>query len=78
MTTFEAAFPPASTVVPWNAGNTLFTVFFGINDIGYTVSEGKPFLSILDAIFASYVTQIQRLYSFGGITTFHSHLDRLG
>ncbi|KAK2626767.1 hypothetical protein QTJ16_003942 [Diplocarpon rosae] len=56
---------PAST--PWSSNNTLFAIFDGINDIGYTWYLGTDATKVLHAkIFAVYRGLVDSLYYAGG------------
>ncbi|KAL8912141.1 MAG: hypothetical protein Q9171_002775 [Xanthocarpia ochracea] len=49
--------------VGWNASNSLFSLFFGINDVDRTWK--KQDLKINDAIISSYLGELNKLYENG-------------
>lgn len=63
--TFAANLGPKPSYAPWTSSNTLFAIWFGINDIdlSYTYSdEGKLFTDIFD----TYWKQLDIMYYYGG------------
>ncbi|KAJ8058985.1 hypothetical protein OCU04_011967 [Sclerotinia nivalis] len=56
---------PAPTDVAWTADNSLFALWFGVNDIGnsYWLSNETD---VISAIFDKYFAQAQLLYNAGG------------
>lgn len=62
---FEEAYsgpsPPAN--VSWSADNSLFSLWFGINDIGGSYNRVANQPSLHDALVESYFLNLQRLYS---------------
>ncbi|ORY89399.1 hypothetical protein BCR35DRAFT_176136 [Leucosporidium creatinivorum] len=67
VTTFEKYFVEPVNSPPWKSqtATTLFSVWFGINDIGYSYLHGQIFPEIIDSVLATYDDQIQRLYADG-------------
>lgn len=55
---------PAPSDAPWTADNSLFALWFGVNDIGnsYWLSNETE---VINAIFDSYFAQAQLLYKAG-------------
>ncbi|KAL8968015.1 MAG: hypothetical protein Q9183_002660, partial [Haloplaca sp. 2 TL-2023] len=49
--------------VGWSASNSLFTLFFGINDVNQSWREKGQGNN--DAIFSSYLEQLEALYTYG-------------
>ena len=62
---FEAHFVPAPEAAAWQASETLFTLFIGINDIGHAQLQGKKYADLVGDLFASYDAQVARLYAAG-------------
>ncbi|KAL8819835.1 MAG: hypothetical protein Q9223_001810 [Gallowayella weberi] len=50
-------------IVGWNASNSLFSLFFGINDVDRSWRQQNS--NISDAVFRSYLTQLEKLYEYG-------------
>ncbi|KAL8680461.1 MAG: hypothetical protein Q9186_003359 [Xanthomendoza sp. 1 TL-2023] len=49
--------------IGWNASNTLFSLFLGINDVDRSWRQQNS--NISDAVFRSYLTQLEKLYEYG-------------
>ncbi|KAL8724706.1 MAG: hypothetical protein Q9166_007794 [cf. Caloplaca sp. 2 TL-2023] len=49
--------------IEWNASNSLFSLFFGINDVDRSYKQQN--LKINDAVFSSYLKQLETLHRFG-------------
>ncbi|KAM0746902.1 hypothetical protein T439DRAFT_359767 [Meredithblackwellia eburnea MCA 4105] len=62
---FQTYFTPGSTTVNWGASNTLFAVWFGINDIGYSWIYNQAYENIVGSIETAYDAQISALYTTG-------------
>ncbi|ORY57702.1 hypothetical protein BCR35DRAFT_283930 [Leucosporidium creatinivorum] len=62
---FQRYFVPAPSSVKWQSNNTLFTLWFGINDIGFSYINDYSFPEILPQIGASYNAMISILYAAG-------------
>ncbi|GAA6003329.1 SGNH/GDSL hydrolase family protein [Rhodotorula paludigena] len=67
---FEAWFVKASTEgenarPTWDGESTLFTVWFGINDIEITWKRGEEFPPLLESTFDQLSTGMERLYALG-------------
>lgn len=63
-TEFVDNLSPAPSDAPWTADNSLFALWFGVNDIGnsYWLSNETE---VINAIFDSYFAQAQLLYKAG-------------
>ena len=48
--------------VPWNAANSLFTIFFGINDVIFSIGSGDPnvYYKVVQA-YEKHVNQVSRV-----------------
>ncbi|KAM0752847.1 hypothetical protein T439DRAFT_354325 [Meredithblackwellia eburnea MCA 4105] len=62
---FSEYFTQGATTVPWTGPNTLFTVWFGINDVGYSWWEGETYSALVDNLLTSYDAQMSKLYAAG-------------
>ncbi|GAA6051102.1 hypothetical protein JCM3770_004715 [Rhodotorula araucariae] len=63
---WEQFFGVQEAEVKWTAEGSLFTVFFGINDMGYTGLQGGHNASeLIPRIVASYEASVSRLYERG-------------
>ncbi|GAA5940110.1 hypothetical protein JCM3775_007266, partial [Rhodotorula graminis] len=49
----------------WDAASTLFTIWFGINDIEITWRRGEEFPPMLESIFGEFQDGVDRLYDLG-------------
>ncbi|BGP38621.1 hypothetical protein JCM10450v2_002570 [Rhodotorula kratochvilovae] len=49
----------------WSSAKTLFSIFFGINDITYRWTQGDTIAAHLNETFKVYDAQVERLYKFG-------------
>ncbi|GAA5890431.1 hypothetical protein JCM8208_004871 [Rhodotorula glutinis] len=66
LATFEEYFAGGEPEIPWTSDKSLFTVFFGINDIGFTVLQDSHNASeIVPRIVESYETSVSQLYARG-------------
>lgn len=52
-----------NNAVGWISSNSLFSLFFGINDVNRSWSKRDP--KINDAVFSSYSTLLDQLYQYG-------------
>ncbi|KAL8278647.1 hypothetical protein RQP46_008939 [Phenoliferia psychrophenolica] len=62
---FKQYFTPGSSKVPWSSGDTLFTVFIGVNDVGATLLSEQDFPPLVPKIFEQYQAQVGKLYAMG-------------
>ncbi|KAI5480598.1 cellulose-binding GDSL lipase/acylhydrolase, carbohydrate Esterase Family 16 protein [Pseudohyphozyma bogoriensis] len=62
---FSRFFNYTESQVDWYPSTTLFTVMFGINDIGLGWAQGKDDPNLVPDIFDSYSNQLSRLYEMG-------------
>ncbi|KAK4056128.1 hypothetical protein OIO90_002859 [Microbotryomycetes sp. JL221] len=62
---FRQFFVPPPPVVPWTSDNALFTIWFGINDIGGALVNNQSFPDSLSALSATYSTLVNELYQAG-------------
>ncbi|GAA5844661.1 hypothetical protein JCM9279_002872 [Rhodotorula babjevae] len=66
LATFEQYFAGDKPEISWTSDKSLFTVFFGINDIGFTVLQDSHNASeIVPRIVKSYETSVTQLYDRG-------------
>lgn len=56
---------PAPSDEPWTSDNSLFALWFGVNDIGNTYYESNS-TTLTGLILDSYFAQAQKLYDAGG------------
>lgn len=55
---------PPPSLFPWTPSSTLFTIWFGVNDVG-AVWRKPDYPSIFDRVFASYAAKLDVLYATG-------------
>lgn len=55
----------------WNAGNSLFGMFFGINDVGNSYYKQNATLN--DDIFKVYATYVEKVYPKRPISSSHGY-----
>lgn len=58
-------FIPAPSNVSWNAENSLFSFFFGINDVAATFQRDGNQTAIHEEILDSYIKNLEILYENG-------------
>ncbi|GAA5889751.1 hypothetical protein JCM6882_004310 [Rhodosporidiobolus microsporus] len=66
---FEQGTGTALGEAPWVSNTTLFVLWFGINDVGFSYLQNLPFPSLLPSMFDTYNRLVARLYA-GGARNF--------
>ena len=61
---FTSNLEPTPTYAPWTSENSLFAIWFGINDIGNSYSKSND--TLVGEILDSYFALAQKLYDAGG------------
>lgn len=46
---------------PWTGNNSIFIVWFGVNDVDLTVTQAKPELEIVDFLIGKYFDSVDKL-----------------
>ncbi|GAA6009454.1 hypothetical protein JCM10207_003787 [Rhodosporidiobolus poonsookiae] len=62
---FEEYFDPPPQEAAWNANRTLFTIWFGINDVGFSYLKNVDLQAQLPNIFDTFNRQVATLYEAG-------------
>ncbi|GAA6064630.1 hypothetical protein JCM10212_000599 [Sporobolomyces blumeae] len=62
---FEWWFAGENSEVEWESETTLFTIWFGINDVGFATVGNMNGTAIQDPIMETYARLIKRLHSYG-------------
>ncbi|KAL8292266.1 hypothetical protein RQP46_001732 [Phenoliferia psychrophenolica] len=63
--TFEEFFASGDSEVMWASNTTLFSLFYGVNDIGLSYYYRHDFPPLLRKILVSYSAEVGRLYRMG-------------
>lgn len=50
----------------WTADDSLFVIYFGVNDVGLSLFWGMPVIEMMGDIFKSYAGLFSRLHKLGG------------
>ncbi|GAA5831649.1 hypothetical protein JCM11251_000781 [Rhodosporidiobolus azoricus] len=66
---FEQGTGTVGAEAPWVSNTTLFVLWFGINDVGFSYLQNIPFPSLLPPIFDTWNRLLARLYA-GGARNF--------
>lgn len=55
-----------NSIAAWSSANSLFTTFFGINDVNFSLSGQANMTAVQGQIFVTYAQLIDELYQAGG------------